>query len=128
LFYTIFGSLVANAGLQPGMFLVRTIVSLDQLKEAQTLIARTIDTVLPTINEIDLVEAKRAIINSLLDKFDSNKKIAATFIFLDKYDFPLDYFDNRGEQLEKINLAEVKDAVKNILHAENMLVLNVGRV
>ena len=50
------------------------------------------------------------------------------FNSLYKYNFSIDYFDNRAEQLEKINLTEVKDAVKNILHAENMLVLNVGRV
>jgi len=128
LFYTIFGSLVANSGLQPGMFLVRTIVSLDRLEQAQELISQTIDNVLPSVNEIDLVEAKRAIANSLMNKFDSNKKMAATFIFLDKYNFPADYFDSRAEQLEAISLSQMKDAVKVILDSGRMLVLNVGRV
>jgi len=92
------------------------------------LISETIDNVLESVNEIDLIQAKRAVENSLMNKFDTNKKIAATFIFLDKYNFPTDYFDNRVAQIEKIKLADVKNSVKNILNSDDMIVVNVGRI
>ena len=128
LFYTIFGSLTANSGEQPGVFLVKTIVSLDRLNEAKEAIKKTIDTAAETVTEVELQEAKRAITNTLMNNFDSNKKIAATFLFLDKYNFADSYFDRRAEQIAKIKLADVTSAVKTILDSEHMVTLLVGRV
>ena len=128
LFYTIRGSLIAGADEQPGMFQVRTIVSLDRLAEAERVIKETIDHVLDTLTEEELEEAKHAVINTLVDRFVSNNDMASTFLYLDRFKFPLDYFDTRAERIEKITLDDMKKAIKNILNSENLVTVRVGRV
>lgn len=128
LFYTIKGSLLAGADEQPGIFQVRTIVSRDRLAEAEKAIKNTIDTVTDTLTENDLDEAKRAVINTLVDNFATNSSIASTFLYLDRFALPNDYFDNRAANLEKMTLENMKNAVKDILNSQNMLTVQVGRV
>ncbi|MFC1842430.1 M16 family metallopeptidase [Candidatus Dependentiae bacterium] len=128
MFYTIAGSSIARSGKQPGMAIVRTIVSLDKLHDAEKAIKQTIDSAADSITEQEFDLAKRAIANSLKDNFETNKKIANTFLFLDKYDLPRNYFDNRAAQLAQISLADVKNAVKDVMKSDNMVVLRVGRV
>lgn len=128
MFYTIAGSSIASADEQPGMAIVRTIISLDKLKDAEVLIKQAIDKTADSITEEEFELAKRAIVNSLSKNFETNNKIAKTFLFLDKYNLPVDFFDNRAEQLSKITLSEVKEAVKNVMKSDNMLTLRVGRV
>ncbi|HLW72795.1 MAG TPA: pitrilysin family protein [Candidatus Babeliales bacterium] len=128
LFYTIRGSLVAGADEQPGMFQVRTIVSLDRLAEAEKVIKETIDTVIDTLTEEELEEAKRAVVNTLVDNFVSNSDIANTFLYIDRFKFPVDYFDKRAAQVEKITLDDMKQAVKNILLSDKIITVRAGRV
>jgi len=128
LFYTILGSLTFNSGRQPGFALVKTIVSLDRLEEAEKVIKGTIDTVADSVNDSELLEAKRAITNSLMNNFESNIRIANTFLFLERYDFSPDYFDNRSQELSGIELADVKEAVKKVLSSDAMSIVRVGRV
>lgn len=128
LFYTINGSTTVMANEQPGMFLVKTIVSLDRLAEAEKVIKHTIDTVVDTITPHEFEEAKNAIANGLVNNFEANNSMAASFIFLDKYKLPADFFDKRAQQLAKITLDEMKQAVKTIVSTSNLLTLKVGRV
>lgn len=128
LFYTIRGSLTAGADEQPGMFQVRTIVSLDRLVEAEKVIKETIDNVVDTLTEQDLEEAKAAVVNTLVDNFVSNSDIASTFLYVDRFKFPADYFDNRAAQVEQVTLDEMKQAVKNILASDKIITVRAGRV
>jgi len=128
LFYTINGSLTAYASEQPGMVLVKTIVSLDRLKEAEKVIKETINTVADTIKQDEFEEAKNAIINSIMYNFESNGSIARSFLFLDRYKFPADFFDNRAQDLEKISLEDIKQAAKKVMDTSKMFTLRVGRV
>lgn len=128
MFYTIGGSAAAGADEQPGMAIVRTIVSLDKLKDAESAIKNTIDKSVDTITQEEFEFAKRAIINSLSKSFETNSRIAKAFLFLDRFGLPSDYFDNRAEQIQKISLSDVKEAVKKVMNSKDMLVLNVGRV
>ena len=128
LFYTISGSLLSGISEQPGMFQVCTIVSLDRLAEAEKEIKNAIATVVDTLTEKDLEEAKRAVINTLVDHFAANGEIAGTFLYLDRFKLPADYFDNRAVNLEKITLEDVKSAVRDILNSEKLLTVRVGRV
>lgn len=127
LFYTISGSLIAQAGEQPGMAIIKTIVSLDRLAEAEKAIKNTIDTVIETLTPADLEHAKQAVINSLVDYFDSNASMAQAFLFLAKYNFPADFFDKRAAMLEAIRLDEVKEAARKILHNDKLLLVKIGR-
>lgn len=128
LFYTIRGSLIAGSDEQPGMFQIRTIVSLDRLAEAESAIKKTINEVVETLQEEELEEAKRAVISVLVDNFASNSSIASSYLFLDKYGFPSDYFDKRAAQIERVTLDDMKKAVKNMLNSENLLTVRIGRV
>jgi zinc protease len=128
LFYTIQGSLIAGVDEQPGMFQVRTIVSLDRLAEAEKAIKDTIDKVADSLTQEELEEAKRAVINTLVDNFASNNDIASTFLYLDRFKLPADYFDNRAANLDKITLEDMKNAVRDILNSKNMITVRAGRV
>lgn len=128
LFYTINGTLLANADEQPGMMLVKTIVSLDRLKEAEKAIKNTIDTVADSLTEQELKEAKLAVLNSLMYNFESNKAIAGAFLFLDKYNLPPTFFDQRAKDLAGITLDQVKAVAKKMLQSGSLLTLRIGRV
>lgn len=128
LFYTISGSLIANVDKQPGIIVVKTIVSNDRLAEAEKAIENLINTAIDEVSQEEFDEAKRAITNSLIDNFESNSKIAATAISRDYYDFPQDYFDKRAEQLMVINIETMQDAVRKYLKTERMVKIRVGRI
>ncbi len=128
LFYTIRGSLIAGTDEEPGMFQVRTIVSIDRLAEAEKAIKKTIDTVVDTLTQEELDEAKRAVTNTLVDNFATNSSTAATFLYLDRFKLPADYFDNRAQVLEKITLDDMKNAVRDVLNSDNLITVRVGRV
>ena len=127
LFYTINGSTVTQAGIEPGMVVIRTLVSVDRLKEAEKVIKEMIETVADTLTDVELAQAKNALAQSLVSLFDSNTNIAQAFLFLDKYGFAPDYFDKRAQELAGISLDEVKAAAKKWL-AECLAVIRVGRV
>jgi len=127
LFYSIGGSTVYGLGEQPGMVLVNTKVSLDRLQEAEVVIKKLIDTVAPTLTEQELVEARYAVVNSLVNNFESNSATAKIFLFLDKYDLPADFFDKRNQELAKVTLQEVIDTAKKYLNTKHMITVKVGR-
>ena len=128
LFYTINGSFVVGADEQPGMMIVRTIVSLDRLAEAEQAIKQTMETAVDSITPQEFAEAKNAVINSLVNNFTSTERMAEAFLFVNRYNFSSDFFDKRAEQLEKITLEEVKEAVHRVLKRNGLLILRVGRV
>lgn len=128
LFYTIGGSTISGADEQPGMIYVSTIVSLDRLQEAEDLIKKTIDTVVDSITQEELDEARNAIVNSLISYFESNGAIAEAFLFLKRFNLPDDYFDRRNEKLKAITLEDMKRFVHTILSRAPLTVFRVGRV
>lgn len=128
LFYTIQGSVTVQSNEQPGLAMVKTIVSLDRLKEAQETIKNTIDTVPDSIQPIELEEAKRAVLSALVNNFETNFGAAKSFIFLERYNLPADYFDKRESMLEPITVEQVRDAAKKVLRSNCMMTLRIGRV
>lgn len=128
LFYSISGSTTLQAGKQPGMTMVRTMVSKDRLQEAEQAIKDLINSVVDTLIEQELVEAKNVIANSLIGIFNSNANIAQAFLFLEKYRLAQDYFDHRAKSLSTVTLQEVKDASRKYMHSDLMAVLRIGRV
>lgn len=127
LFYTIGGSLIAGADEQPGMVLVQTIVSLDRLDEAEKEIKRTIEQAADNVALEEFQKAQRAIVNAQVDNFSSNYNIANVFLFLDRYNFPDDFFDQRPSNLGKITIADMTSAAKKLLK-NKLLTVRVGRV
>lgn len=128
LFYTISGSLVSGANEQPGMVIVKTIVSLDRLAEAEKAIKDVIQKAVNEITPEEFMEAKRAVVNSMVNSFATNSGMASVFLNLDRYGFPLDYYDTRAQKLSEITLEQMKDAVKRVLRNESMFTVKVGRL
>ena len=123
LFYRINGSLIAGSGEQPGMVLVKTIVSLDRLAEAEKVIKHVIATTADSITQEELEDAKRAVINSLVDCFASNASMAQIFLFLDKYGFPANFFDERAKALNNVKLDDIRTAVKRFMDPDTLITL-----
>ncbi len=128
LFYAIYGSLVSGASEQPGMVLVRTIVSLDRLNEAEKAIKEVIDKAVDDISPEEFQEAKHAVINSIINNFATNQGIAQVFLSLDKYGFSANYYDTRAQELSKITLEQMKEAVSRVLKNDALFTLKVGRL
>ncbi|MBV8661182.1 MAG: insulinase family protein, partial [Candidatus Dependentiae bacterium] len=74
LFYTIGGSLLYGASEQPGMILIKTIVSNDRVDEAEKAIIQEIDEAINTVTEEELQGAKRVLINSFDTLYESNEQ------------------------------------------------------
>jgi zinc protease len=128
LFYTISGSLLARSSVQPGLALVKTIVSCDRLQEAEIAIARVIDQAADDLTAEELEEAKRAVLGSMVDNFECARQMAATFLFLRRYNFAPDYFDRRAEYIESITRRDITTAVKGLLDTSKMARVKIGRV
>ncbi len=128
LFYSIGGTFFAFSDEQPGLFIVKTMVSLDRLKEAETEIKKLLATVADSLTQEELDDAKKLILNNRVKNFESNARIATTFLFLNRYSLPADYFDTRAASLEKITLDDVKKAVKRVLKVDELVTFKIGRV
>ncbi len=128
LFYTISGSMSAGSDEQQGLFMVKTIVSLDKLQEAEKLIKEQIDTVADSLTEEELRDAKNAVINSQTAHFETNRGMANVFLSVDRFGFPEDYFDTRASKIMAISLDDVKKAARRFLDSKEMLIVKVGRV
>ena len=119
--------MIAGSGEQPGMVLVKTVVSLDRLAEAEKVIKHVIETTADSITQEELEDAKRAVSNSLVDYFASNASIAQMFLFLDKYCLPADFFDERAKALNNVKLDDIKAAAKRFMSPDTLITLRVGR-
>lgn len=128
LFYTIGGSLLAGSNQEPGMVYIKTIVSNDRLEEAEIAIEGVIAEGAKNLTQQELEEAQRALTNSMVDNFSSNRQMATTFIFLDKYDMPSDYFDVRAKQLYSVTIDDIKETVDQYLDINKMVKLRIGRL
>ncbi|MFA6066555.1 MAG: pitrilysin family protein [Candidatus Babeliaceae bacterium] len=128
LFYTIGGSLIAGVGKQPGMTLVKTIVSQDRLKDAEAQIEQVIRHAAHGLTQEELEEAQHAVANSLVDHFGTYRSIAATFLHVDEYALPANYFNNRAQQLAQLTISDVQKAVDTVLKPELMVKIRVGRI
>lgn len=128
LFYTINGSTVAGADEQPGLVYIKTIVSNDRLEEAEKLIAQTIDEAKNMLNQHDLEHARNALINSMVDHFESNESIAQAFLFINRFKLSPSYFSDRIASLQKISVDEVKESIAPIMNSEKLIRIRIGRV
>ncbi len=87
-----------------------------------------IETATDSITEEELREARNALISAAIDQFGSSHTIAETFLFMDKFGLPRNFFDTRAQQLANIAIDDVKTAVHKVLNNESLLTVRVGRV
>ncbi len=128
LFYTIGGSVVYGSAQQPGMIFIKTIVSKDRLDEAQKAIAHCLDTAVETITQDEFEQAKEVVINSFPLMFETYENIANTLVFLEKYKFSQNYFENRIETIRALKLVDMQNVVKKYLNMDKILNIKIGRL
>ena len=128
LFYTIGGSLVYGSGKQPGMIFIKTIVSKDRLHEAEKAIAHCLATAIDSVTEQELDEAREMIVNGFAELFDTNESASTTFLFLQQYKLPQDYFETRIDAIRSMTLDQMKQAVKKYLNVDRLLRIRIGRI
>ncbi|MBI2344777.1 insulinase family protein [Candidatus Dependentiae bacterium] len=128
LFYTIGGSLVMNAGKQPGMVFIKTIVSRDRLQEAEEVILQCLDSSIDMVQQKDFDEAKEMVINSFPSMFETFEDSAQTFLFLEKYKLPEDYWTKKIEEIRAMKLEDMKNIVKKYLHSNKLVCVRIGRI
>jgi zinc protease len=127
LFYTISGSLVARADEQPGMVLIKTLVSPDRLAEAQEVLEKVINEK-PTMSKQELFEAQNALINSLVQHFTSYKQMAMAFIYLDTFGFPTTFFEDRPQIIRSWDIETICHESEKLLTTKLLATVRVGRI
>jgi zinc protease len=127
LFYAIGGSLIAHADEQPGISFVKIVVSLDSLAQAEKAICEIIACTADCLTEEELEMARNALINSSFDYCESNGQLAEAFLFFERFNLPYDYFARRMDRLARVNLDQVKSAVRQVLDPQRMITLKIGR-
>ncbi len=128
MFYTIGGSLLVHADVQPGLVYIKTMVSREHVDEAERLIRATIEDIGSTITEDEFASARDAILNSLVDAFETNRSMALAFLILDRFNLPPDYFERRIQDFYHISLDQVKAAANRVLQDNKLSVFKVGRI
>ena len=113
---------------QPGVAMVKTIVSLDKLAKAEHIIKQVIATAAENFSAENLVQAQRAIASALVDYFASYRQMAMTFLALRRFDLPIDYFDHRAQQLARVDLASIKSAAERVLDINKLVTIKIGRL
>lgn len=128
LFYTIKGSLIAGSDEQPGMVLIKTLVSNDSLKQAVESIRETIDTAINHVTDEEFEQAKYILNNALIESFSTHQQTAASLLFLVRYRLDATYFDTRTDILKAISKNDMITTVRKYLSSDKLLCIQVGRV
>lgn len=129
LFYTIGGSLIYGAREEPGMILVKTIVSSDKMENAQKLILETIDSVgKKGISLEELQAAKNLHFAASVELFESNIQMAQTFLFLKNMGLSFNLFDKQGEILSILKVDQVNDIAREYCNKDLMTTMQIGRM
>lgn len=113
--------------LLPGPFTIRLQTRKDQAWKALDVAMATLERFItdgPT--EVQLQAAKRYVIGGFALNIDSNAEIVGYVAMVGFYNLPLNYLDRFPEQISKVTLSEVKDALRRRLMPSQMVTVVVG--
>jgi zinc protease len=99
----------------------------DQTKEALQVVRDTIKEYIengPTDEELD--NAKRNLAGGFPLRIDSNRKLFEYLQLIGFYKLPMTFLDDYVKNVEKVTVAEIKDAFKRRLVPDNMVTVVVG--
>lgn len=128
LFYTIGGSLVTQAQEEPGIICIKTIVSQENLADAERKIKHVLATGIDSLTEEELESARNALVYASSDNAECNSKLAHIFLFLERYNLDAQYLESRAASLKKITVDQVKATVKKWLKPDDLIVVRSGRL
>lgn len=112
---------------EPGPFQLGLQTKKEQAEDALKLVRETLDDFIRNgITEAELKAAKANIIGGFPMRIDSNNKILDYLAVIGFYKLPLDYLDEYNRNVEKVTVAQIKDAFSRRLKPENFVTVIVG--
>jgi len=112
---------------QPGAYQIGLQTKKDQADEALQLTRTTLHEFIakgPT--EKELIAAKQNIIGGFPMRIDSNKKIIDYLSVIGFYNLPLTYLDDFVGKVDKVTVAQIRDAFKRHVNPDAMATIIVG--
>jgi len=112
---------------EPGPFQIGLQTKKDQAEDALKLVKETLGSFIKNgITEAELKAAKANIIGGFPMRIDSNSKILDYLAMIGFYKLPLNYLDEYNSNVEKVTVAQIKDAFSRRLKPENFVTIIVG--
>jgi zinc protease len=112
---------------EAGPFQVGLQTKKDQAEDALKLVRETLAKFIQNgVTEAELKAAKANIIGGFPMRIDSNGKILDYLAVIGFYKLPLNYLDEYNSNVEKVTVAQIKDAFSRRLKPENFVTIVVG--
>ena len=112
---------------QQGPFQIGLQTKREQADEALAVVRKTLrDFIAKGPTEDELNKAKQNLVGGFPLRLDSNKKILDYLTVIGFYRLPLTYLDDFTAKVEKVTVAQVKDAFARRIKPENMVTVVVG--
>jgi len=112
---------------QTGAFQIGLQTKKEQADDALLLVRKTLDDFVaqgPT--EKELLAAKQNIMGGFPLRIDSNRKILDYLSIIGFYDMPLSYLDDFTARVERVTVAQIRDAFKRHIDPQHMATVMVG--
>lgn len=125
LVYSVYSYFMPMAEIGPFQLGLQT--KKEQAEEALQLVKQTLNTFIEKgITEAELKAAKANIIGGFPMRIDSNNKILDYLAVIGFYKLPLNYLDEYNKNVEKVTVAQIKEAFKRRLNTQNFVTVIVG--
>jgi len=112
---------------KPGVFEIGLQTKKEQADEALQLVRKTLaEFIAKGPTEKELKAAKLNIVGGFPMRIDSNRKILGYLSVIGFYDLPLTYLDDFANKVEKVTVAQVKDAFARHVDPQAMATVIVG--
>jgi zinc protease len=112
---------------QPGAFQIGLQTKKEQADEALKLVRTTLaDFIAKGPTEKELLAAKQNIVGGFPLRIDSNRKILGYLSIIGSYDLPLTYLDDFTDKVERVTVAQIRDAFARHIDPAGMATVIVG--
>lgn len=124
LFYEANGSLVKNAGSQPGIFYIQLLASSYKLYKIEHLIENSIYNIGIGLTSSNIRQAAQALLINFRNRFQNNTALAYTFLrFQDRLD--QNYYYDYKKKLFDISVDDIQQSLKRVF-SKNLVKVRVG--
>ncbi|OGB84643.1 hypothetical protein A3F66_00050 [candidate division TM6 bacterium RIFCSPHIGHO2_12_FULL_32_22] len=127
LFYTVSGSFLKDVTETAGMFIIKTIVSKDNVDKSKEIFLNLINNFADTITEADLKRAQDAILDSLAKKYVTRVSTINNIYNLYINNLGWDFYRDLTDKVKNTTLADLKKSVKEFFKDKEFVTITVGR-